>query len=118
MQRNGLSILLRLLVLLVFASTIASSIHAQQNLARQGFGRWHRGMFGVKAGAVYTGTLRLNGKAYDTRIGIYAGVFWDVPVTPWLMAGAAADIVDIQAFDQRQGALDVSLALKLSLIHI
>jgi hypothetical protein len=88
--------------------------HAEgRNLLRQGYGKWHRGLFGIKAGLVHEGTVRLNGEEKATKLGLSGGVFFDVPVTAWSMLGISADVHSFQALSRGQALLDIGLAVKI-----
>ena len=71
-----------------------------------------RGGVGLKAGFLHKATFTVNDTAYDSRMGLNVGVFFDVPLYSLTMVSIAADFRDIQILDHRQWMLDLSLGLK------
>lgn len=96
---------------LVFVAVLAADLSAQ-NLNQKRFGKWHRGLFGFRAGVINATTLQVDDRSFDTNVALTAGVLFDFPLTKSSYYGFTADLLDIQVFDERQKALDVGMTFK------
>ncbi len=81
--------------------------------------RLERGAFGIKAGWIAATDFSMNWKVprpnstdYTTKVGLYAGVFYDIPIMHRLLLSPAIDLLDINVVDERQWMIDVSLGIK------
>ncbi len=81
--------------------------------------RLEKGAFGVKAGWIAATDFSMNWKEpqpnstdYTTKIGLYAGVFYDIPIMHRLLLSPAIDLLDINVVGDRQWMIDISLGVK------
>jgi hypothetical protein len=111
MPERAIRTLILILTFLVLSVAMAASASGQ-NLARRGYGKKHRGLFGFKAGIINRTDLRVDSEDNETKIGISGQTFIDVPVTPWSMLGVSIEFHDINVWGNRQVAIDLGANLK------
>jgi hypothetical protein len=85
--------------------------------AQAGYEDWYSrqtsGVFGLKAGFISSGNLKV-GQAYHTEIGSTGQAFFDLPLRPNLFAVAAFDFYNFRLDAYSQWMLDINLGLKPS----
>jgi hypothetical protein len=113
MRRRAL--IFRSAIPLFLAVLFLAASASAQNLVQQKFGKWHRGLFGLRAGIINSGTFTANGHEYDANVALTGGVLFDFPLTRTSTFGFTADLIDFQIFDKRQKALDVGVAFKYAI---
>jgi hypothetical protein len=113
MRRHAL--IPRSLIPLLLAVLFFTAPASAQNLVQRNFGRWHRGVFGVRAGIINSTTMKVGDREYTSNVALIGGVLFDAPLTRKTTIGVTADLLDIQVFDERQKALDVGITFKYAI---